>query len=131
MIRNTVRSVCPHRFLIVKGIDHTRSVEVSRCDEHLDTLELCKCKRDSLRTIIVSWGTALLWICFVIWALLPLAEGVFNLLARVTFMVLFGGVLVLGVLYTVVSLIFLRTRIATSEPPAGTSPFLKRSFLSF
>ena len=33
MIRHTVRSGCPHRFLIVKGIDHTRSVDVSRCDE--------------------------------------------------------------------------------------------------
>ena len=33
MIRNTVRAVCPHGFLIVKRMDSTRSVEVSRCEE--------------------------------------------------------------------------------------------------
>ena len=33
MIRNTVRAVCPHGFLIVKRMDSTRSVEVSRCKE--------------------------------------------------------------------------------------------------
>lgn len=33
MIRNMVRSVCPHRFLILKGIDQRQSVEGSRCDE--------------------------------------------------------------------------------------------------
>jgi hypothetical protein len=31
MIHAKVRSVCPHRFLMVTGIDHTRSFEMSRC----------------------------------------------------------------------------------------------------
>jgi len=33
MIRNTVRAVCPHGFLIVKRMDSTRSVEISCCEE--------------------------------------------------------------------------------------------------
>ena len=33
MARAKVCSVCPHRFLMVKGIDSTRSVETSRCYE--------------------------------------------------------------------------------------------------
>jgi len=31
MTRTKIRVVCPHRFLIVTGIDHRRSVEMSRC----------------------------------------------------------------------------------------------------
>jgi hypothetical protein len=33
MSRATIRSVCPHRFLMVKGMNRTRSVEISRCYE--------------------------------------------------------------------------------------------------
>jgi hypothetical protein len=28
-----IRSVCPHRFLMVMGIDHSQSFEMSRCYE--------------------------------------------------------------------------------------------------
>jgi hypothetical protein len=38
MTRDTVRSVCPHRFLMVQGIDSTRLVETSRCYECRTTL---------------------------------------------------------------------------------------------
>lgn len=33
MSRAKIRSVCPHRFLMVKGMNRTRSVELSRCYE--------------------------------------------------------------------------------------------------
>ena len=33
MKRETGSAVCPHRFLMVIGIDHARSVEMSRCYE--------------------------------------------------------------------------------------------------
>ena len=33
MTRAKVHAVCPHRFLMVKGIDRTQSVETSRCYE--------------------------------------------------------------------------------------------------
>lgn len=33
MTRETVHSRCPHRFLMVKGFEPTRSVETFRCNE--------------------------------------------------------------------------------------------------
>lgn len=33
MTRDTIRAACPHRFLMVRGIDPMRSIEMSRCYE--------------------------------------------------------------------------------------------------
>ena len=61
-------------------------------------------KYDTLREIIGSCITALMGMCFLICALVPLTTGSVNQLLRVAFFVLFGCASILGLLYAVASL---------------------------
>ena len=79
---------------------------VSTTEEH----RTLQGKQDTLGEIIAPSITALIGICFFIWALFPLTAGFVNQLLRVTFFVLFGCASILGVLYAVASLIRRKTQ---------------------